>query len=70
MNDLLNTIYDTLMQNEQHEQFDINALEDTQIDNATNTITLEYKNATYTLSIQEVKQEYCHECQATPCHQL
>lgn len=53
MNDLLNTIYDTLMQNEQHEQFDINTLEDTHIDNATNTITLEYKNATYTLTINK-----------------
>ena len=56
MNDLLNTIYDTLMQNEQHEQFDINALEDTQIDNATNTITLEYKDAAYILSIHATEK--------------
>ena len=53
MNDLLNTIYDTLMQNTQHEQFDINELEDTFIDNESNTITLEYKDVTYILRIEK-----------------
>lgn len=51
MNDILNTIYDTLMQNTQHEQFNLHALEDTFIDNETNTITLEYKDTTYILTI-------------------
>lgn len=51
MNDLLNTIYDTLMQNTQHEQFDINALEDAFIDNENNTIELVYPHATYMLAI-------------------
>lgn len=54
MNDLLNTIYDTLMQNTQHEQFDISALDDTFIDNENNTITLQYKDVTYTLKMEEV----------------
>jgi hypothetical protein len=54
MNNLLNTIYDTLMKNEQHEQFDINALEDTRIDNANNTIVLEYKDVTYILEIYKI----------------
>lgn len=57
MNGVLNDVYDVLAKNEQHitqEQF-VELLQDgTEIDNATNTITLKMHNRTFLLTIKEM----------------
>ena len=53
--ELLNIIYDTLMQNNQHPQLDLSLVGDeTQIDNDNQLITLEYQDKCYTIEIKEI----------------
>jgi hypothetical protein len=55
-NILANVIYDTLMQNTQHEQLELEQVEDQQIDNTTNTIEFSYCGKMFEISVREIKE--------------
>ena len=54
-NDLINIIYDTLMNNQNNTQFDSYFVENQELDNPTNTITFSYgsSDTLYKLTIEE-----------------
>lgn len=54
-NDIINIIYDTLMNNQNNRQFDSYFVDNQELDNTTNTITFSYgsNDKLYTLSIEE-----------------
>lgn len=54
-NDIINIIYDTLMNNQNNRQFDSYFVDNQELDNTTNTITFSYgtSDKLYTLSITE-----------------
>lgn len=53
-NDMLNIIYDTLMNNKKFPQFDVSKVEDSELDSNNSTITFDYNGKTYQLILSEL----------------
>ncbi len=53
--ELLNIIYDTLMNNTDNEQFDVSCVTECEIDNSTGIISFDYNGKNYQLTIISIK---------------
>jgi len=52
--DITDIIYDTLMENRQHAQFDVNNVEDCEVDNTNGTINFDYHGRKFKLTVTEI----------------
>lgn len=55
-NDMLNIIYDTLMNNKKFPQFDVSKVEDSELDSDNSTITFDYNGKIYQLTLSELNK--------------